>query len=48
LLTISTAAHHLVTHYDLDLDPHTRAKLTSGPLPATFDHTAPRMGFWGK
>jgi cytochrome P450 len=48
LLTISAATKHLVTHYDLDLDPHTRAKLTGGPLPTTFDHTAPRMGFWRK
>ncbi|TDD20159.1 cytochrome P450 [Kribbella turkmenica] len=48
LLTIGTAAHHLTSHYDLDLDPHTRARLTAGPLPATFDHTAPRMGFWRK
>ncbi|GAB2655467.1 cytochrome P450 [Kribbella swartbergensis] len=48
LLTISAATRHLVTHYDLDLDPHTRAKLTGGPLPTTFDHTAPRMGFWRK
>ncbi|MEV0286360.1 MULTISPECIES: cytochrome P450 [unclassified Kribbella] len=48
LLTTSTAAHHLTSNYDLDLDPHTRAKLTRGPLPATFDHTAPRMGFWRK
>jgi cytochrome P450 len=48
LLTISAAANHLVTHYDLDLDPHTRAKLTDGPLPTTFDHTAPRLGFWRK
>ncbi|MEU4602787.1 cytochrome P450 [Kribbella sp. NPDC023972] len=48
LLTVSAAAHHLVSQYDLDLDPHTRDKLTKGPLPATFDHTAPRMGFWRK
>ncbi|WP_433166933.1 cytochrome P450 [Kribbella sp. CA-247076] len=46
LLTVSTAAHRLTSRYDLDVDPHTRAKLTAGPLPATFDHTAPRMGFW--
>ncbi|MEI8407898.1 MULTISPECIES: cytochrome P450 [unclassified Kribbella] len=48
LLTISAAANHVVSHYDLDLDPHTRTRLTSGPLPTTFNHTAPRMGFWRK
>jgi cytochrome P450 len=48
LLTTSVATSHLVSNYDLDLDPHTREKLTSGRLPATFDHTTPRIGFWRK
>lgn len=44
LLTASAAVGHLVTQYDLDLDPATSAKLGK-QLPATFDHTQPRIGF---
>ncbi|TCO40615.1 cytochrome P450 [Kribbella antiqua] len=46
LLTTSAATSHILQHYDLDLDPHTRELLTTGRLPTTFDHTTPRMGFW--
>jgi hypothetical protein len=45
LLTASAAAGHLVTQYDLDLDPVTSAKL-GDTLPTTFDHSRPRIGFW--
>jgi cytochrome P450 len=45
LLTTSAAVSHVVSQYELDVDPATTAKL-SDPLPATFDHTSPRIGFW--
>jgi cytochrome P450 len=47
LLTTSAATSHVIANYDLDLDPSTREKL-SGAMPATFDHTSPRLGFWPK
>jgi hypothetical protein len=45
LLTTSVAVSHLVSQYELDVDPTTTAKLRD-PLPTTFDHTGPRIGFW--
>jgi cytochrome P450 len=45
LLATSTAVSHVADHYDLDVDPTTRAKL-AGPLPATFNHATIRLGFW--
>ncbi|MFF0342797.1 cytochrome P450 [Kribbella sp. NPDC004875] len=45
LLTAGTAASHVATRYDLDVDPTTRAHLTD-PLPRTFNHAAVRIGFW--
>jgi cytochrome P450 len=47
LLTTSVATSQVVTNYDLDLDPATRRKLIP-TMPATFDHTTPRLGFWRK
>ncbi|ADB32875.1 conserved hypothetical protein [Kribbella flavida DSM 17836] len=47
LLTTSAAASHVVAHFDLDPDPATRSKL-AGAMPATFDHSSPRIGFWRK
>ncbi|WP_170284690.1 cytochrome P450 [Kribbella amoyensis] len=47
LLSTSAAVSHLIAQYDLDLDPATRQAL-AGPMPATFDHTGPRLGFWRK
>ncbi|MGZ0146059.1 cytochrome P450 [Kribbella sp. WER1] len=45
LLTASAAVGHVVTQYDLDPDPATRARL-AGPMPATFNHATVRIGFW--
>jgi cytochrome P450 len=45
LLTTSTAVSHVVTKYDLDVDPATREKL-AGPMPTTFNHADIRIGFW--
>jgi cytochrome P450 len=45
LLTTSVAASQVVADYDLDVDPATRRKLIP-TMPATFDHTTPRLGFW--
>ncbi|NUR95695.1 MAG: cytochrome P450 [Kribbellaceae bacterium] len=45
LLATSTAVSHVATHYDLDVDPATRARL-SGPMPGTFNHATVRIGFW--
>jgi hypothetical protein len=47
LLTTSAATSQVVAHFDLDLDPETRRKL-AGQMPATFDHTKIRIGFWRK
>jgi len=47
LLTTSTAVSHVATHYDLDVDPTTRTKLTN-PLPTTLNHTPIRLAFWPK
>jgi cytochrome P450 len=47
LLTTSAAVSHVATHYDLDVDPGTRAKL-AGPLPSTLNHATIRLGFWRK
>jgi cytochrome P450 len=47
LLTTSAAASQVVSNYDLDVDPGTRAGLT-GRLPATLDHSRIRIGFWRK
>jgi hypothetical protein len=46
-MTTSAATSQVIANYHLDLDPTTRRKL-SGAMPATFDHTAPRLGFWRK
>jgi cytochrome P450 len=46
LLTTSAATSQTVAHYDLDVDPATRRVLTQPNLPATFDHTSVRLGFW--
>jgi cytochrome P450 len=45
LLTTSTAVSHVVSHYELDADPHTRSVL-AGPMPSTFNHADIRIGFW--
>lgn len=45
LLTTSAAVSHVAEHYDLDVDPGTRSRL-AGPMPATFDHSRIRIGFW--
>jgi hypothetical protein len=45
LLTTSAAVSHVIAQYELDVDPVTTARLRD-PLPATFDHTSPRIGFW--
>ncbi|MDX6262238.1 MAG: hypothetical protein QOH84_3926 [Kribbellaceae bacterium] len=47
LLTTSAATSHVVSTYDLDVDPTTRSSLT-GRLPATLDHSRIRVGFWRK
>lgn len=47
LLITSAAASRVVANYDLDPDPVTARKL-GGAMPTTFDHTAPRIGFWRK
>jgi len=47
LLTTSAATIHVVANYDLDPDPTTARKLAD-TMPTTFDHTAPRIGFWRK
>ncbi|WBQ03496.1 cytochrome P450 [Kribbella sp. CA-293567] len=45
LLVTSVAVSHLVGGFELEVDPATRAKL-AGRMPATFDHTGVRIGFW--
>jgi cytochrome P450 len=45
LLTTSHAVSQVVSRYDLDVDPATRAKLVD-TMPTTLDHTAIRLGFW--
>jgi cytochrome P450 len=47
LLTTSAATSHVVADFELDVDPTTRQKL-SDDMPATFDHTTPRIAFWPK
>lgn len=47
LLTTSAATSRVVASYDLDPDPVTARKLGDA-MPTTFDHTAPRIGFWRK
>jgi cytochrome P450 len=45
LLTTSTAVSHVAEHFDLDVDPATRTKL-SGAMPRTLNHTPIRIAFW--
>ncbi|MEU4194225.1 cytochrome P450 [Kribbella sp. NPDC026611] len=45
LLTTSAAVSHVATHFDLDVDPVTRARLADD-LPATFNHATVRIGCW--
>ncbi|MFI5707076.1 cytochrome P450 [Kribbella sp. NPDC051620] len=47
LLTTSAATSHVISNYDLDVDPITRADLT-GRLPGSLDHSRIRIGFWRK